>query len=391
MDAVPATLTAVEWSCAADAQSVCQTVAGTGSIDTTVALGVGATVTFTLTATIDPAATGTLANTASVAASVGTTDPDPADNSATDTDTLTPTADVSVAKTLLTTPVVAGSPLTYRIVVSNAGPSNDPGVVVVDAPPASLLGVSWTCTALVPSQCASPAGSGALSTTASVVAGSSVTYLVTGTVDPAATGTITNTATITPSSGVTDPGHGQQQRHDAAGGDLAGGRHLGHEDRLADPGQAGTSTTYTIVVTNLGPSNVEGVTVSDILPATLTAATWTCAATAPNLCEDTTGTGSIDTTVDLVAGGSAMFTLTATVDPAASGSVANTVTAAVPAGVTDPVASNNSATDTDVIAKVADLSLTKTSVTDPIVAGETGGVHDHGGERRTVDRDRGAP
>ena len=205
VDALPATLTGVEWSCAADAQSVCETATGTGSIDTTVSLGVGATVTFTLTATIDPAATGTLVNTVSVTAGVGTTDPDPADNTATDIDTLTPTADVSVAKTLLTSPVVAGSPLTYRIVVSNAGPSNDPAVVVVDAPPSSLLAVSWTCTAVVPSQCASATGDGALSTTASVAAGSSVTYLVTGTVDPAATGTVTNTATVTPSVGVTDP------------------------------------------------------------------------------------------------------------------------------------------------------------------------------------------
>ena len=341
-DTLPASLADATWTCAAVLPNSCAATNGSGSISTTVDLVSSGSATFTLTATIDPAATGTLVNTVSVAASVGTTDPDPADNSATDTDTLTPTADVSVAKTLLTSPVVAGSPLTYQVVVSNAGPSNDPAVVVVDAPPSSLLGVSWTCTAVVPSQCASPAGDGALSTTASVAAGSSVTYLVTGTVDPAATGTVTNTATITPSSGVTDPDLGNNSATTPPATITRVADVSVTKDDLVTEVQAGSLTTYTILVSNLGPSNVGGVSVSDVLPAALTAASWTCGATAPNVCEDVAGTGSIDTTVDLVSGGSALLTLTATVDPAASGSVVNTVTAAVPGLVTDPVGANNS-------------------------------------------------
>jgi Domain of unknown function DUF11 len=53
-------------------------------------LASGDTVSMTLTGTIDPNATGTIANTAMVAAPAGTIDTDTTNNSATDTDTLTP-------------------------------------------------------------------------------------------------------------------------------------------------------------------------------------------------------------------------------------------------------------------------------------------------------------
>ena len=55
----------------------------------------GASVTYTVTAHIDPSARGSLANTATVALPAGLTDPVPGNNSATDTDTLTPEVDLA--------------------------------------------------------------------------------------------------------------------------------------------------------------------------------------------------------------------------------------------------------------------------------------------------------
>ena len=40
----------------------------------------------------------------------------------------------------------------------------------------------------------------------------------------------------------------------------------------------GTTDPYTVVVSNLGPSDVTGATVSDLVPAGATAATWTVTA-----------------------------------------------------------------------------------------------------------------
>jgi hypothetical protein len=90
-DAVPAILLGAHWTCVASAGSTCA-ASGTGSINDTVHLLVGGTATYTLTGTVDPLATGTLVNTAGVAAGPAATDPDPANNTATDTDTLEPRA-----------------------------------------------------------------------------------------------------------------------------------------------------------------------------------------------------------------------------------------------------------------------------------------------------------
>lgn len=87
-DTMPAALTNVSWSCAPAA--ACGAASGTGSINTTVSLATGASATFVVNATLDAAATGTLVNTATVAVPAGASDPNTANNSATDTDTIIP-------------------------------------------------------------------------------------------------------------------------------------------------------------------------------------------------------------------------------------------------------------------------------------------------------------
>ncbi len=120
----------------------------------------------------------------------------------------------------------------------------------------------------------------------------------------------------------------------------------------------GSTLTYTIVATNAGPSAVLGATVTDLLPAQLTAATWTCAASAGSACP-ASGSGDITASVDLLAGGTATFTLTATVG--GTGTINNTATIAVPAGTNDPNPADNSASDNNTtIVPTADLSITKT-------------------------------
>ncbi len=86
-DSVPATLTGVTWTCIGSGGGACA-ASGSGSIDELVALPVAASVTFTLTGTLDSAATGSLSNTATLAAPSGVIDPDATDNAATDTDSV---------------------------------------------------------------------------------------------------------------------------------------------------------------------------------------------------------------------------------------------------------------------------------------------------------------
>jgi uncharacterized repeat protein (TIGR01451 family) len=124
---------------------------------------------------------------------------------------------------------------------------------------------------------------------------------------------------------------------------------------------AGAAVSYSIVVSNpatagagAGQSNtaVTGATVTDALPATLAGASWTCVATSGSSCAAASGSGNLNTTVNLVQGGSATYTVNATVSATAPGgsSVVNTATVTAPAGVVDPNSANNSASDSDFVA-----------------------------------------
>ena len=121
----------------------------------------------------------------------------------------------------------------------------------------------------------------------------------------------------------------------------------------------GQTVTYTIVATNAGPSAVVGASVTDTLPAFLLPGTWTCVAVNGS-CGSASGTGNVSTTVDLLPGGTATFTLNVTVSNLATGTVSNVATIAAPNGVSDNNPNNNSATDTDSVVPAADLSITKT-------------------------------
>jgi uncharacterized repeat protein (TIGR01451 family) len=126
----------------------------------------------------------------------------------------------------------------------------------------------------------------------------------------------------------------------------------------AVPGQP---ITYTIVVQNLGPDAAIGATVTDVVPAAITGATWTCAGAGGGSCTPS-GSGNINDTANLPVGGTATYTLTGTVNPAATGSLSNTATVAAPGGVVDPVPSNNSATDVDTLLVAARAELSHGSM-----------------------------
>jgi uncharacterized repeat protein (TIGR01451 family) len=108
----------------------------------------------------------------------------------------------------------------------------------------------------------------------------------------------------------------------------------------------GAALTYTITVTNLGNTCVNGATVSDNFPGSLVGVGWTCSPSSGSSCSPAGG-GNIADFVNLLAGGSATYTVNAMVHPAATGMLTNTASAAVPGGTTDPNPANNSASDTD--------------------------------------------
>ena len=358
-DTAPASLSGVSWTCSASAGSTCPASGAGNAINTTVTLSPVGTVTFVVTATVVASAAGVIANTATIAAPVGVTETSSGNNTATDTTSVTPTADLIITKTDGLSSIAAGEADTYTIVVTNAGPSTITNAAVSDTLPASLVGATWTCTASAGSSCATASGSGNVADLVTLTSSGTATFTVTATVvasTPA--GTLSNTATVTMPAGSVDPTPANNQATDTTTivqhVDLAVTKTDGVSS--ATPGQP---VHYTIVVTNNGPSNVAGATVTDTLPATLVSPTWTCTASAGSTCP-VSGSANINASVDLLAGGTATFDVIATVAASAAGTLANTASATAPAGVTDTVPGNNSATDTDTLNPVADLAITKT-------------------------------
>jgi uncharacterized repeat protein (TIGR01451 family) len=343
-DSFPAVLTGVTWTCAPSAGSACGAAGGTGNISTLVTLAPAGTATFTATGTINSAATGTLANTATLAAPAGFTDPNLANNSATDTDTLAPTADLGIAKTDNQSTAVPGTAVTYTIAVTNAGPSVSGSATVTDTFPASLTGVSWTCVGAGGASCPA-SGSGNIAAGVTLPPSGVVTFTATGTIAPTATGTLANTASAAVPGGVTDPVSANNSSTDSDAltpqADFAITKTDGQ--LVATPGGP---VTYTIQVTQGGPSASGAATVTDTFPASVSGVSWTCSASGGSSCP-AGGSGNINTAVTLLPGGTATFTATGTVSAAATGTLSNTAQVTAPGSVTDPVSGNNAATDTD--------------------------------------------
>src|SRR5262249_26145174 len=113
----------------------------------------------------------------------------------------------------------------------------------------------------------------------------------------------------------------------------------------------GSTTTYTIVVTNSGPSTATNVAVSDPLATGVTSFTWS-----GNGHTNVSGPLS-DSIASLSPGATVTYTVTALIDPNATGDLINTVTVTA-ANDTNP--NNNTASDTDTLTPRNDVGVTKT-------------------------------
>jgi len=134
------------------------------------------------------------------------------------------------------------------------------------------------------------------------------------------------------------------------------------------PGE--TTVTYTIVVTNSGPSDVSNIAVTDNFPPELSGVSWSSTATGGAAGNTAASTGNISDTLSMPAGSSVTYTVSGLVRSSATG-LSNTATVQVPISVNDTNTGNNSATDTDVINALADLSVTKDNGVTGVTPGET--------------------
>ncbi|HZX08670.1 DUF7507 domain-containing protein, partial [Kribbella sp.] len=321
-------------------------------------LAAGASVAVRIAATLDSGYQGgALTNTAKTVSDT----PDPNESNNSDSVTITPAApkaDVVVTKTTVTKPVVAGEPITYQIKVHNTGPSDAQAVHLSDDVPSALTDVTadtsaGSCT-VSSGQVTCPLGDLPVGQTAIVT--------VTGIVSPKALGELTNSASAESTTPDPDTSNntGRTTHTVKTSADLA-------ITKTAQPVpvHAGQPVTYTLTVTNNGPSAAQSATVTDPVPAPLQ---YVSSKSSAGTCTEASGT--VTCAVGTVAPGDTVtVTVVANVP---SGTPPNDLknTATVSSPTPDPVDSNNQATYTITTGAQANITITKTASPDPVVAGK---------------------
>ena len=271
-----------------ESEADCAIVAGTFTCTTSVALAPGTSASYQLTLAVPAnSVLASLVNTATIT-STPISDLNATNDTATDTDTVTTSADLAVAKTDSADPISPGDVLDYVITVTNNGPSDADNLVVTDSIPAPG---SFAITGIVASAGAcGNVGNDVTCTAGTLVPGATWTITISTLLDPATPGGLyTDTATVT--STTPDPVPGNNA--DAEGRSWSPRWTWWSRRATASPRSFGTSTTYTITLTNGGPSTAPaGVIVSDPIPAgtvgsqsepncVIAAGTFTCTTTAP--------------------------------------------------------------------------------------------------------------
>jgi uncharacterized repeat protein (TIGR01451 family) len=168
-------------------------------------LAAGGSVAMSLSGTIDPAATGSITNTVTVATLGTVGETNLSNNRASDTDQLSPTGDLTIFKSDFVDTVNPGESYVYTIVVVNTGPSTAVNVPISDIFPALLSAHTWSTTTTGGAVSSVGSGTGDIIDAVTLPPGSSVTYSATATVDlNAPAGPFDNTATLTVPAGFTD-------------------------------------------------------------------------------------------------------------------------------------------------------------------------------------------
>ncbi len=255
----------------------------------------------------------------------------------------------------------------YTINVMNTGFSQANGVTITDVVPAGISGVTWRAEARGGGvNAVSPAsGSGnniSLNATIEGTGGSQgrILVYVSGVVDNDAPDTLRNTATVTSGAQTSSATAVTGVNNDA---DLAVVK--------AGPTAiaAGEVMTYVITVTNNGPADVTGASITDSIPAEITNVQWTATVEGGAAVSAASGTGNlIRLTGDIpVTTGKITIQVRGRVDQDYTGTLVNTARVDPPAGVTDPRPLYSTVSTT--VTRAQGLSMLKSGV-DSINAGQ---------------------
>jgi uncharacterized repeat protein (TIGR01451 family) len=286
-----------------------------------------------------------------------TSDPNPNDNAFTHTALVVWQSAMGVTKTAPAT-AFAGAAITYTINVTDNGPSNAQTVTLTDALPAAVLfqsiNTGWTC---------STPAAGANGTVSCSIAqlplGSTAVTIQASTASATAPMTVNNGVIVAAS---TDPNMRTAMANTiiTQSADIA-------LTKSASALIAGADVTYTIAISNSGPSDASSVVMSDALPAGLTfqsinAPGWACTTPAAG------SGGTVTCNRATFAPSSSSIALLAHVPAATPAGTTITNTATATSTTPDP-STPNTATASGTTGLQCDVAVTIADAPDPATAG----------------------
>ena len=345
-------------------------VGSSGAINCSiVSLAAGGNAAYTLVLNVPPNTPDGLVITNTIAASSDSFDPNNGNDTASSSATVAGITDVGVTKTGPPS-AVAGNNISYSITVTNNGPSPSANTQLTDALAAGSTFVSLTPNSGPSSICSTPSAgaNGTVTCTWSSLAnGATATFTLVVKTSSSATGSVSNTANVTTST--IDTNNGNNTSTTTA--TLSASADVAVTKTGPTTAVQNQDVSYTIIVTNNGPSDAQTVTLSDPLPATTTFVSNTqnsgpaFSCTNPSIGSGGTVSCSIAT---LTGGTSATFTLVVhTTLSTPAGLMSNTATVSS-ASPSDPNPGNNSSTATTGVSLV-DLAITKTPQPGPYGTG----------------------
>jgi len=223
-----------------------------------------------LTVVVQAEAAGVV--TTRVAVSAQEADPDLGNNKAEGATMVLPVADLGVAAWDAPDPVLAGTPLTYTVVLSNAGPSMAEAVLLTDtfglkeSAPSGAAYLSYTSTQGI---CAEIASDEVLCNLGSVQPDALVTITIATRPAPASgmDGLVTNTVAV--SSAASDPNPDNNIATVTTRVDPVADLSVSIADS-PDPVLVDSVLAYMLIIHNAGPSAAPGVQITQTLPISVT-------------------------------------------------------------------------------------------------------------------------
>ncbi len=268
--------------------------------------------------------------------------------------------------------VIAGGPISYQLLIGNAGPSDANSTTFSDVVPASITGLTASCGnatggAVCPGS-VSVAGNTVSGTIATLPVGGSVTITINGTTSAGSGATLSNTATVTPPAGTTDPTPGNNTSTATTTIKPVIGISKTADTTTLVPGG---NVNYTITVSNPGSVNANGTLVTDPVAAGIASQTWTCVGAGGATCT-ASGSGAVhDTLAAFPAGSSVTYTVSATISATPPTNVTNTASAALANAVCAPANTPAPCTATASLPPVPQVGISKSADTMTVIPGGT--------------------